>query len=69
MPEKERFLELCDSIHRDGISDLMDWLEKSDFYSAPASTRFHGNHPGGLLQHSLNVYDELRRILHTYPEI
>ena len=51
MPEKERFLELCDSIHRDGISDLMDWLEKSDFYSAPASTRFHGNHPGGLLQH------------------
>ncbi len=69
MPEKERFLELCDSIHRDGIPDLMDWLEKSDFYSAPASTRFHGNHPGGLLQHSLNVYDELRRILHTYPEI
>lgn len=52
-----------------GISDLMDWLEESDFYTAPASTRFHGNQPGGLLQHSLNVYDELKRILQAYPEI
>jgi len=69
LTEKERFLALCTGIHRDGISDLMDWLEKSDFYVAPASTRFHGNCPGGLLQHSLNVYDELRRVLQAYPEI
>ena len=69
MTEKERFLEICSEIHRDGISDLMDWLEKSDFYEAPASTRFHGNYPGGLLSHSLNVYDELKRILQVYPEI
>ena len=69
MTEKERFLELCSGIHRNGISDLMDWLEKSDFYTAPASTRYHNNFPGGLLQHSLNVYDELKRILGVYPEI
>jgi len=69
MTEKERFLELCSEIHRDGISDLMDWLEKSDFYTAPASTRYHGNYSGGLLQHSLNVFDELKRILQAYPEI
>lgn len=69
MSEKERFLELCAQIHRDGVLELMDWLERSDFYIAPASTRFHGNYPGGLLQHSLNVYDELQRILKVYPEI
>lgn len=69
MTEKERFLELCSNIHREGIDGLMSWLEKSDFYIAPASTRFHGNYPGGLLQHSLNVYDELKRILQVYPEI
>lgn len=69
MTEKERFLELCSGIHRDGISALMDWLEKSDFYTAPASTRYHNSFQGGLLKHSLNVYDELKRILSVYPEI
>ncbi len=70
MTENEkRFLELCSGIHREGIDGLMDWLEKSDFYSAPASTRFHGNYPGGLLQHSLNVYDELKRLCKAYPEV
>ena len=47
----------------------MKWLESSDFYVAPASTRFHGSYAGGLLEHSLNVYDELSRILLAYPEI
>lgn len=69
MSEKERFVELCAKVQRDGMADLMDWLEKSDFYSAPASTRSHGNYPGGLLQYSLNVYDELNRVLGAYPEI
>lgn len=69
MTEKERFLELCSNIRREGTDGLMSWLEKSDFYIAPTSTRFHGNYPGGLLQHSLNVYDELKRILQAYPEI
>lgn len=69
MTDKERFITLCKVIQRDGIDDLMEWLESSDFYTAPASTRFHGNHPGGLLAHSINVYEELKRILQTYPEV
>lgn len=47
----------------------MEWLDKSDFYTAPASTRFHGNYCGGLVEHSLNVYDEMKRLLKAYPEI
>lgn len=60
---------LCRSIDRSGIDDLLGWLEETDFYTAPASTRYHGNYPGGLLEHSLNVYDELKRLLAVYPEI
>lgn len=69
MDNKERFITLCRTIQRDGMDDLMDWVKASDFYTAPASTRFHGAYAGGLLQHSLNVYDELRRLLNAYPEI
>lgn len=57
---KETFLSICrDNIHRDGIDKLLAWLEKSDFFTAPASTRYHGAHEGGLCEHSLNVFDEL----------
>lgn len=56
---KERFEELLSSTQREGIDKLLDFIRKSDFYTAPASTRFHGACEGGLLQHSLNVYDNL----------
>lgn len=55
---KDRFMEIYkSSVSREGASDFLEWLESTDFFVAPASTRFHGNHEGGLLQHSLNVYD------------
>ncbi len=53
---KEEFLQLLKSVNRDGINDLIDFLENSDFFKAPASTRYHGNYEGGLVEHSLNVY-------------
>ena len=69
MTAKERFVSLCEGIGRAGIKELMRWIEDSDFYTAPASTRFHGAYEGGLVTHSLNVYDELCRLLGVYPEI
>ena len=60
---------LCKTIKREGVDELLKWLEENDFYTCPASSRFHGAFPGGLLQHSLNVYDELKRLLNAYPEI
>lgn len=66
---KERFLQICrDVIKRPGIDKLLAWLEKSDFYSAPASTRFHLSEYGGLLAHSLNVYDEMKRLCVVYEQ-
>lgn len=46
-------------ISRDGIEDLMQWLEGTDFFTAPSSTRFHGSYEGGLLEHSLAVHKRL----------
>lgn len=66
---KKEFLLLCSQIKRDGIDDLINWLEKSDFFIAPASSRFHGCYAGGLLEHSLNVYYELLRLIPIYPEL
>lgn len=50
---KEEFLSICKKdICRDGIEELLGWVEESDFFYAPASTRFHGNYKYGLLEHS-----------------
>ena len=54
----QRFEELLGSVQRTAMDKLMNYIKKkTDFYSAPASTRFHLSCEGGLLQHSLNVYD------------
>lgn len=64
---KERFLSLLKThVNRSGIEKLIDFLcdeKQSDFFRAPASTRFHGNYEGGLCEHSLHVYDCLKAYL------
>lgn len=59
MDDKSRFIELFKQhIHREGSEKLLDYLVMhSDFFTAPASTRFHGSYAGGLCEHSLHVYD------------
>ena len=58
-----RFEAELSKVQRPGIDKLLDYIRKSDFYSAPASAKYHLACPGGLLQHSLNVLDALRSIL------
>lgn len=50
------FIGLLKTVDRPGIDKLIEWLEKTDFFKAPASTKLHGDHEGGLVEHSLNVY-------------
>lgn len=59
----ERFETMLSECKRDGMDKLLEYLRKSDFYTAPASTRFHSCHEGGLLEHSLNVADCLLKKL------
>ena len=57
---KDRFLEIFrNQVTRRGADKLLEWLESTDFFIAPASTRFHAAYEGGLLEHSLNVYNVL----------
>ena len=56
----EEFESLLMSTKREGIERLIDFLRKSDFYTAPASSRYHSCHAGGLLEHSMNVYKCLK---------
>ena len=56
---KEKYIELLKSTNREGIDKLINFLEKTDFFTAPASTRFHGSYEGGLVEHSLKVYEIL----------
>jgi len=53
----EHFRALLSGVQREGMDKLLNFIDKSDFYTAPASTRFHGACEGGLLDHSLNVYE------------
>jgi len=57
---KEEFIRLLRNTNREGIEDVISFLEKSDFFRAPASTRFHGNFEGGLAEHSMKVYEILK---------
>ena len=57
---KKKFIEIFKSnIHRDGADELLAWLESSDFFTAPASTKFHSAVEGGLCDHSIKAYFRL----------
>lgn len=67
MPERKEIIEenrkkfieiLRKNVNRPGIDRVIRYLDDSDFFYAPASTRFHGAYPGGLCEHSLNVYNQ-----------
>ncbi len=58
MTLKEEFIKIFnENVKREGADKLLAYLsEQSDFFTAPASTRYHGSYEGGLCEHSLNVY-------------
>ncbi len=57
---KEEYINLLKGINREGMDKLIEFLENSDFFLAPASTRYHGAWEGGLLAHSMKVYEILK---------
>ena len=60
---KDKFLEIyTGNIKREGSDQLLENLQKQDFFTAPASSKFHGNHEGGLVEHSVKVYENLLKL-------
>ncbi len=62
---EEKFIELLKSTNREGMDRLIEFIKKTDFFKAPASTRFHGSFEGGLLEHSMKVYEILKERVKT----
>lgn len=60
---KEKFIDIFrQNIKRPGSEKLLAYLETTDFFTAPASTRFHLSRPGGLVEHSIHVYERLFKL-------
>ena len=67
---KKEFINIYNSlIKREGAQKLLEWMTDSDFFTAPASSKFHLDVPGGLCEHSLNVYRNLKRIVEMESKI
>lgn len=57
---KDKFIEIWNSkVTRDGAQELLKWLESTDFFTAPASTKYHCACANGLVMHSLSVYETM----------
>jgi len=64
---REQILTLLSSTGREGIDQMIGWLDNEGFFTSPASTRFHGAHEGGLAEHSLGVYKLLTQYAAKFP--
>lgn len=72
----EKFMEYANLIKRDGSNDFLAWLTnpaQSDFFTAPASTKYHSNFEGGLCEHTVKVFERLAAkkddIVKLYPDL
>ena len=64
MGVKEEFIKIYrEYIKRDGADKLLEYLQSTDFFTAPASSRFHNDFDGGLCDHSINVYYRLKKLI------
>ncbi len=67
---KNRIIDLLKATERERIENVIEYLEnKSDYFTAPASTTFHGNYSGGLAEHSLNVYNVAMKVKAAMVEL
>ena len=68
MTDREEYINLLASVSRPGIEGLIEYLDTTDFYTAPRSAKYHSNCKGGLCKHSLNVYKNLELLNKEYVE-
>lgn len=65
---KKVIISLLESTNRDGMNNLIEWLKRSDFFTAPSSVEYHNNCVGGLAQHSLNVYEVTVKLIDMFKK-
>lgn len=71
--DEKRFCDIILKYNRPGTVELLEWLKLMDFFVAPASVNYHNNFKGGLVKHSLEVYDcaikEREKMIEQQPEV
>lgn len=70
MTSTEKFIRyLKEYVHRDGVNSLIEWLNTNEFFSQSASTKYHSSYPGGLVDHSVRVFERLlKRLKNEYGD-
>lgn len=66
MGVKEEFIKIYrENIKREGSDKMLEYLQSTDFFTAPASSKFHNAYEGGLCNHSINVYYRLKNLINN----
>lgn len=65
---RDRIVELLEKTKREGIENIIKWMDENDFFKAPCSTQHHLCKEGGLAEHSLNVYDIAYKLYDVFPQ-
>jgi hypothetical protein len=60
---QDAFIKIFENIKREGAAELLQYICKTDFFTAPASAKFHSAFEGGLCSHSVNTYTRLDRLV------
>ena len=63
---KEKITELLRTTNRAGMEELLEWMQINGFYNAPCSSKYHLAKPGGLAEHSLNVFHNALAIVDAW---
>jgi hypothetical protein len=69
MNTKQKILEILGKVNREGISEVLKFIEESTYFSDPASTHRHNCYDGGLADHCLNIYEILQKYKSIYSEL
>lgn len=59
---KDKFYKLLETVERNGMTDLVNYMHQMAFEDAPCSGKYHLSRVGGLLEHSLNVYEHMKTL-------
>jgi len=60
---KNKIIKLLNTVDREGMDKLIDFMEKRNFFTQPGSTKYHSSYNGGLMEHSVKVYNLFNKFI------
>ena len=70
MTPQEEFIEIYNKyITRQGADELLEWLKRTDFFTAPASSKYHCACENGLVMHSVSVFNTMMEMIRSLSHL